>query len=564
MARCQAITLAACMALLPMIADARPGHRGLTTCLDDDTLAALLEDKLSPNELIDVRAHISECDVCRSLLAHAARSHADAGSSARDECETTAPVFMRSQPGAAGAAGAVEAGALLAGKYEVERLLGAGGMGYVVAARNVALDQRVAIKFLAPEIAHAPGATSRFLQEARAAARIESEHVVRVLDVSTLAAGATIIVMEYLDGRDLRAWLDEDGPLDPTQAVGLILEACVGLAHAHVVGIVHRDLKPANLFIAKRREGAVLKILDFGIAKIRHREGGHPAGHLTTAPEAVIGTPVYMSPEQVRSSAGVDTRADIWALGVILFELVMGYPPFRADTVTALAAKILEEPAPRLAVFSAPNSEQLAAIVARCLAKDPRQRFPTVGALADALASIATVEMRPLARRAQRVLEEGSERIRAAENVALITPTSTLPPVATSVPVRNVPPTKRRLVAMVVTLGMLMTLALGIARYQRSSFGKDRAIPVAAARPPAPSASSAPLPVALDESDAGTMLTTPPSALATAKVEKHPRVGRVTTAQAVAVTPAPPLSMASQASATATPRAVIPEFGQRK
>jgi len=544
-----AITVPARMGPSLMIAATRSGGE-TTGCLADDTLAALLEDKLGPNELGDVRAHIGECDACRSLLAQAARSHARAD--APGTSDTLLRTSARLQPSSDGA---IQAGALLADKYEVERLLGAGGMGYVVAARNVALDQRVAIKLLLPEIALTPGASSRFLQEARAAAKIESEHVVRVLDVTTLATGASIIVMEYLDGRDLRSWLDEDGALPPVQAVGLILQACVGLAHAHALGIVHRDLKPANLFIAKRREGAVLKILDFGIAKIREQEIGRAAGQLTTAPEAILGTPVYMSPEQVRSSAGVDARADIWALGVILFELVMGYPPFCAETITALSAKILEQPAPRLGAFPAPIGEELAAIVARCLAKDPHERFPTVAALAVALASVAAVEMRPLARRALRALEGGSERFRAAESGASRTRTPPPRPIATAAP-PSPSPFHRRSVALLATLG---TLGLGAAAYRGLTAGEHTAPLLTADQVPAPSASSAPV----DESEARTPAVTLPSVHATAKVDKRPRVGRVTTTPAIAVAPPSTADFAPQASA-ATARAVIPEFGERK
>ncbi len=374
-------------------------REGVRRCLSDDSLAAFLEDRLDGSELAGARGHVADCDDCRSVLAHAARSLALSRVAGKSDTLPAACPRADELDGAQ----LVRPGALLADKYQVERLLGAGGMGYVVAATNVALDQRVAIKFLLPEVAAAPGATARFLHEARAAAKIESEHVVRVLDVTTLASGASIIVMEYLDGRDLRALLDEDGPCANDVAAGFILEACEGLAHAHAAGIVHRDLKPANLFVARRRDGAVLKILDFGVSKIREN-GGRISGHPTTAPRTALGTPLYMSPEQVRSSADVDVRADIWALGVILFELVIGQPPFSAETVTALSAKILEEPAPRLRALLPTAGEELEAIVERCLAKDPHDRFPDVAALALALAPLSSPDMRALAVRAQRVL----------------------------------------------------------------------------------------------------------------------------------------------------------------
>ncbi len=268
----------------------------------------------------------------------------------------------------------VKEGDVLAGKYRVERVLGQGGMGVVVAAMHLQLEQRVALKFLLPEALQHPEQLTRFSREARAAARMRNDHVARVIDVGTLDTGVPYIVMEYLDGSDLSHYLEKQGPLAIAQAAALTLEACEGLAEAHALGIVHRDLKPANLFLARTRDGTTcLKIVDFGISKILAPGTGE---FDMTRTGTVMGSPYYMSPEQMRSSRAVDARADIWSLGVILYELVSGRVPFDAPTLPQLCGMILTEPTPLLADARRDTPPRFAAVVSRCL--EERAEEPAV------------------------------------------------------------------------------------------------------------------------------------------------------------------------------------------
>src|SRR5688572_12056721 len=227
----------------------------------------------------------------------------------------------------------VRVGQILAGKYRVENVLGIGGMGVVVAAQHVQLGQRVALKFLNDEVCARPEAVDRFMREARAAVQIQSEHVARVTDVGQLENGSPYIVMEYLEGTDLAAVLRSRGPLPVEEAVDYVLQAAEAIAVAHRLRIVHRDLKPANLFLTQRPdESSLVKVLDFGISKALDGSMGALSGLTTNSAVNVIGSPLYMSPEQFKSAKDVDTRSDIWSLGVIIHELVTGAYPFYAET----------------------------------------------------------------------------------------------------------------------------------------------------------------------------------------------------------------------------------------
>jgi len=291
----------------------------------------------------------------------------------------------------------VEVGALLAGKYRIDRVLGQGGMGLVVAATHIHLAQRVALKFLLPEFLHDPSIVERFLREARASAALRGEYLCRVSDVGTLENGSPYIVMELLDGRDLAAVLAGNGPLPIDIASHYVLQACVALAEAHALGIVHRDLKPANLFLTKRPDGTQLvKVLDFGIAKAQHDTSFN-----LTRTASVMGSPGYMSPEQLRSSRDADVRSDIWALGVILYELVSGRPPYVAESITELALRVAMDPLPPLVIAVSTGFDL---VVARCLEKDPARRFQDVAALAQALVPFGGHQARELAIGAARIL----------------------------------------------------------------------------------------------------------------------------------------------------------------
>jgi eukaryotic-like serine/threonine-protein kinase len=281
----------------------------------------------------------------------------------------------------------VSPGDILAGKYRIDHVLGVGGMGVVVAAHHLHLDARVAIKLLLPESAANADTVARFAREGRAAVRIRSEHVARVLDTGTLDGGARFMVMEFLDGVDLAAWLDQHGAPAVDRAVELLLQACEAIAEAHSLGIVHRDLKPANLFCVKRADGSEsIKVLDFGISKVTGPAGVDFGVTKTTT---VLGSPLYMSPEQMQSTRDVDARTDIWSLGVILFELLTLKVPFPGATLPELILKVATAAAPRLRDLRPDAPAGLEAVLETCLKKRREDRFESIGDLAEALAPYA-------------------------------------------------------------------------------------------------------------------------------------------------------------------------------
>jgi serine/threonine-protein kinase len=283
----------------------------------------------------------------------------------------------------------VASGVLLAGKYRVERTIGEGGMGVVLSATNEALRQRVAIKLLRSGALANAKALGRFEREARAAASLRSEHVARVLDVGKLDDGRPYMVMEYLEGQDLGDVIDHGAELAVGDAVDYVLQACEAVAEAHASGIIHRDLKPKNLFLTQSVHGRPLvKVLDFGISKI---EDEAEDMSLTRTTE-IIGSPSYMSPEQLRASKQVDVRTDIWALGVILFELLTKSLPFQATTVTELVAVVLTDPLPDLRVVRPDVPPELAAAVGKCLEKKRDDRFASVADLVRAIAPFARID----------------------------------------------------------------------------------------------------------------------------------------------------------------------------
>jgi serine/threonine protein kinase len=293
----------------------------------------------------------------------------------------------------------LQPGTLLQGKYRVEHVLGEGGMGIVVAAVHLGLDQRVALKILRPEMRRLPEVVERFQREARAASKIEGAHVAKVLDVGALDDGTPFMVMEHLEGSDLSSVRRSGRPLPPAIAVGYIIEACEAIVEAHGLGIIHRDIKPANLFLAKKRSGRTeIKVLDFGISKLG---GPGEADAGLTGSAVAMGSAEYMSPEQMLSARDVDLRADIWSLGVCLYELSTARGPFSGASLGDTCAQVIHgaPKPPRELVPQIPPG--LEAIILRCLDKDRTRRFASAAELAAALRPFAARSLEESARFSQ-------------------------------------------------------------------------------------------------------------------------------------------------------------------
>jgi serine/threonine protein kinase len=312
----------------------------------------------------------------------------------------------------------VRPGDLVGGKYRVERTLGAGGMGVVVAARQIDLDRPVALKFLQTKLLETPGLVTRFSREARAAAKLESEHVARVLDVGTLPTGEPYMVMEYLEGEDLAQRLASRGPVPFTVAVGYVLQACEAVAEAHALGIIHRDLKPGNLFLANRASGPpVIKVLDFGLSK-----SDSPGQENVTSESSILGSPLYMSPEQLMSARTADARSDIWSLGIVLYELLTGHTPFPYERIAGLVAAILQKAPQPIDTWRADVPPGLQGVVIACLEKEPAKRLSSVAGLAVALGPFGPPGSDRSIQRILHVLREADPSV-AAPRAATLAPT---------------------------------------------------------------------------------------------------------------------------------------------
>jgi serine/threonine-protein kinase len=283
-------------------------------------------------------------------------------------------------------AGFPQTGEVLDGKYQIEELIGSGGSGFVVAARHLVIGQRVALKFLHQAVAENPEACERLVREARAVARIKSDHVARVLDVSVLPTGAPYMVMELLLGTDLSRLRRARGHFPPSDAVDAVLQAGEAIAEAHAMGIVHRDLKPSNLFVVARPDRSLaIKVLDFGLSKSPERRKKP-----LTVTGVVAGTPHYMAPEQMQSLKHVDHRADIWSLGVLLYYLVSGTRPYDGKTLLTVwnAIRAGPPPPPHARVPAVPPG--LSVVIMRCLERDPARRPQSLAELAQGLAPFAS------------------------------------------------------------------------------------------------------------------------------------------------------------------------------
>jgi hypothetical protein len=411
-------------------------------------------------------------------------------------------------------------GELFDGKYEIGSVLGIGGMAAVLAARHLGLDEMVAIKILLPDCCDDPAVVERFVQEGKTAIKIRSEHVVRMMDVGVVD-GRAYLVMEHLDGTDLDLYVRKSGPLPISEAVDLVLQACEAIAEAHVLGIVHRDLKPANLFLTRRADGSpCVKVLDFGISKIPRGAAMHTSRPQPTLPSMVMGSPQYMSPEQLTSAAKADPRSDIWSLGTVLYELLTGRLAFGGSTVTAVCARVLQgTPEPLLTVRPEAQAA-LSAVLARCFEKEAAARYPTVAYLASALAPFGTAGARASAESIARVMGragEGPEGDGAARGSrpSVITMKPTAAEILATVPRR------RRAISGYLVGTLLVTVSAAVivtysARMGRSSPGSP--VDVAAAgrasapSPPPESAVVAPSPPPLVSAPSGaTSASAPPT-----------------------------------------------------
>jgi serine/threonine-protein kinase len=328
----------------------------------------------------------------------------------------------------------VSQGDLIDGKYRVERVLGQGAMGCVVAARHTLLDLDVAVKVLSSELLRHDQAIERFMREARAVARLKSEHVARVMDVGALAGGQPYIVMELLEGEDLDRRLQRTGPLPAERAVDFALQALEAVAHAHASGVVHRDLKPANFFLTTAPDGReVLKVLDFGIAKLAEApvspNAPTPPGALT-GEHAALGSPGFMSPEQVRCSRDIDERTDVWAMGVVLYEVLTGRGAFDGDSVGEIFGAILhtDPKPPRSLRPDLPAG--LDDAVMRCLRRGRELRFQSVAELAAAIEPYGSGTLAEYPARIARTLERSTHMSDPGRSSRPPAVSATPPPVA--------------------------------------------------------------------------------------------------------------------------------------
>ncbi|HSO33137.1 MAG TPA: protein kinase [Labilithrix sp.] len=408
----------------------------------------------------------------------------------------------------------VPCGGIVADKYRVERLVGRGGMGCVVEATHLQLLQRVAIKFLLEDQSDA-GTATRLLREARAAVALQSEHVARVMDIGTLPSGMPFLVMELLEGQTLASRLSGGRTLAVDEVVWMAMQACKALADAHRAGIIHRDVKPGNIFLARADGRVVTKLLDFGIAKVKD-PGIAVEEHLTSS-EHTLGTPRYMSPEQLTASSSVDARSDVWSLGVVLYECLAGSTPFPRGTAFEIGAQILSGNVARIAAARPEVPPTVDAIIARCLERNAAARY------ADASEVIAALEHSGVTPRAIAIdpdreppllaptrlgLGSAARSLPATRVAPLVAPGTVVMPVAPAAvpePAARVP-MRSTGVLLVVGAVALVALAGGIAVARQQK-------PVAAATMPAPTSPPSELSVA-----APTAPTTSAAPLATPDV----------------------------------------------
>jgi serine/threonine-protein kinase len=468
-------------------------------------------------------------------------------------------------PGESGAAEVLDAtfgvakGDIMAGKYRIERLLGQGGMGRVVAATHLQLQELVAIKFLLPLAAENPEIRARFVREAQATAKLRNEHVARVIDVGTFEGDLPYIVMEHLHGEDLSKLLTRRGRLPPNEAVDIVLQAIEAIAEAHALGIVHRDLKPSNLFLTETRDGALLvKVLDFGISKTLASSGEWALAPELTQTSTMMGSPLYMSPEQVRNAKSVDTRTDVWSLGVILYETLTGKPIFDATSPSALCAAIAADDVAPMRSHVPDLPPRLDAAVMRALQKPVDARFQDVAELASELAECVPVAaLRSSASRSARLLSSsGAFRAAGARDSSagpdhpsgsIAAATTIASPSTQTTDAKASPP---RRVATYVGSASVVAVALGVAillvaraRTQPPTSSQDSSSAAPSSiTPAATTASASPATIASNEGPSTPVATTAsaaPSVSAAPTASAPPRTGSSKLAPAPAPTPTP-------------------------
>ena len=436
-------------------------------------------------------------------------------------------------PPAPDAAPRLPVGTLVAGKYRVEGTLGEGGMGVILLARHLELGRPVALKVLRARRGHDDAA--RLLREAQALSRLESEHVARIMDVGRLDDGAPYLVIERLVGSDLARRLRERGPFAPAEAVEHLLQACEALAEAHALGIVHRDLKPSNLFLIQRKDGSpCVKVLDFGISKVPGEGPDAAEERSLTSPTAVMGSAWYMSPEQLRSSKHVDARTDIWALGVVLHELIAGSPPFDAETAAGVGARIAAGEPVRLSAARPDAPVALEAVILRCLAKAPEERYQDVAALARALGPFAEGS-RPSVERIERLR---CAQVPAPDALAAPEPTVAKGTTSSAWGAPRAPTPRATMAARAAVVIVVLAAGVIALRAPRS----PPSLPAAATPAASPTASLAPAPAEPASArppapaPAATVAPTPPRAAAALPRPARPAL----TASAGATASAPP------------------------
>jgi serine/threonine protein kinase len=297
----------------------------------------------------------------------------------------------------------VPAGEILAGKYRAERVIGAGAMGVVVQVVSLERNEVFALKFLRPSVARNSSAAQRFLREAEASGRIKNPHVVAIAEVGALASGSPFMVMEHLEGQSLEERLSGGGGLPLEQACDLALQTAEGLASAHAMGVIHRDIKPSNLFLTRGPDGTLLlKILDFGISKILDLDPGQQLTRTQTS----IGSPLYMSPEQMRSARTADFRTDQWSLGVVLYRMVTGRLPFEGNSLPQLCYQVLEGSFVPVTTLRPDLPLAFSAAVERCLRRLPDERYTDIAALAAALVPFVASDAHGSADRCRAILDK--------------------------------------------------------------------------------------------------------------------------------------------------------------